>query len=346
MRELTTIKDPGFDPKTRLNFLDNFFIGLIKDPRDLPFIYLIIKISLFLLPISILLYTSLLSSWAWWLLVLVYAGLIIYYVGPYTLMLHNTSHRTFFKRKYRLGNYYIPWILGPVLGQSPETYFSHHIGMHHAENNLHSDKSSTMKYQRDSALDFLKYSGSFLLIGVPELVVYFQKKQFWKFVKMIVRGETIFILVIILLSFVSLKATFFVFLLPTLLVRFFMMAGNWGQHAFVDPETPENNYRNSITCVNSAYNKKCFNDGYHIGHHLRPHMHWTEMPCDFLKNKLKYADEKAIVYEGLDFHMVWVFLMFKRYDILANHFVNIDKRYSSKAEIIALLKTRTQKIEN
>ena len=73
-----------------------------------------------------------------------------------------------------------------------------------------------------------------------------------------------------------------------------MMAGNWGQHAFVDQETPENNYRNSLTCINSRYNKQAFNDGYHIGHHLRPGMHWTEMSVDFKANIEEYAKEKGI----------------------------------------------------
>jgi fatty acid desaturase len=161
---------------------------------------------------------------------------------------------------------------------------------------------------------------------------------------MVFRGESIFIIALILLAFVNLKATLWVFVTCTIIVRFSMMAGNWGQHAFVDEPTPENNYRNSITCINNAYNKKCFNDGYHIGHHLRPNMHWTEMPVEFSENRHKYAKERAIVFEGLDFHMVWAYLMFKRYDILANHFVNIDNTYNSNEEVIQLLKSRTRPI--
>ena len=51
-------------------------------------------------------------------------------------------------------NYYIPWVLGPFFGESPETYFAHHVGMHHAENNLEDDISTTLPYVRDSAVDF------------------------------------------------------------------------------------------------------------------------------------------------------------------------------------------------
>ena len=42
---------------------------------------------------------------------------------------------------------------------------------------------------------------------------------------------------------------------------------------------------------------------------------------------------------------IWVFLMLKRYDWLADHYVAIDDRQRSKEEIIELLKERTRRIE-
>ena len=35
--------------------------------------------------------------------------------------------------------------------------------------------------------------------------------------------------------------------------------------AFIDQSRPESSYVNSITCINTYYNRTCFNDGYHIG---------------------------------------------------------------------------------
>jgi len=119
------------------------------------------------------------------------------------------------------------------------------------------------------------------------------------------------------------------------------MAGNWGQHAFIGREDPSNRYLNSITCVNSLYNRTCFNDGYHIGHHLKPTMHWTDLPLEFQKNIDKYRENKAIIFEKVDFFIVWFFLMTKQYGALANHFVDIRGEYNSKEEIVAFLKTRT-----
>ena len=345
MVTLEKITDPTFEKKISYNTLEKFFLNLIRDERDLPFIWLCLQITFIQLPFAFLLYTNLLTGWYWGGACVAYLVMMIYFLGPYTLMLHNTSHRPFFKREHNWGNHYIPWVLGPFMGQSPETYFSHHIGMHHAENNLEPDKSSTMKYQRDSFWGFMHYFGVFLFIGVLELVNYFKKRERSDFIKKVVRGEFSFLMLTIALCFISWKATMIVFIIPFILIRFSMMAGNWGQHAFIDAKDPANNYRNSITCINSIYNRRCFNDGYHIGHHLSPHRHWTDMPTDFLKNKDKYEENKAIVFVGMDFQEVWLWLMLKRYDILARKFVNINNAYQSEEEVIAFLKERTRKIE-
>ena len=98
-------------------------------------------------------------------------------------------------------NNYIPWVIGPFMGQSPQSYFSHHIGMHHPENNLEDDKSSTMFYQRDSIIDFLKYFFRFLLIGFFELYEYLTKKNKSKMRKNLVKGEMTWYLFCIFLCF-------------------------------------------------------------------------------------------------------------------------------------------------
>jgi len=142
------------------------------------------------------------------------------------------------------------------------------------------------------------------------------------------------------LSYFNWRATLVVYVIPFVAVRFLMMAGNWGQHAFIDPARPENCYVNAITCVNTRYNRRCFNDGYHIGHHLKANRHWTEMPGEFEANIATYAKERAIVFEGIDFFIVWLFLMLGRFDWLAKHYVSLDGKKRDEGEIIALLKSR------
>jgi hypothetical protein len=209
--------------------------------------------------------------------------------------------------------------------------------MHHSEGNLFQDTSSTMPYQRDSFFDFMRYYTRFISIGVYDLVRYFNWKRRSDFIRRFVSGEILFYAMVVALCFFKWEATLFVFILPFMLMRFGMMAGNWGQHAFVDPADP--------TCINAGYNRKCFNDGYHIGHHVKPRLHWTEMATDFQKNLDKYAENKALVFEGLDHFLVWFFLVTKRYDILAGRTVNINGCWKSDEEIIETMKIRLKKFD-
>ena len=207
------------------------------------------------------------------------------------------------------------------------------------------DLSSTMKYQRDSFSDFMKYYLEFITLGIYGLAGYLKRKKRDMIRRKFIFGETTFWIVAIALLFFNLKATLFIFIIPVYIVRFLMMAGNWGQHAFIDRNNPKNSYTNSINCINTRYNHTSFNDGYHIVHHLKPSMHWLELPGEFMRNIDKYTKEKAIVFQKVDFFMVWFYLMLKRYDILADKLVTADPEITTKEQAIAFLKERTRRIE-
>jgi hypothetical protein len=74
-------------------------------------------------------------------------------------------------------------------------------------------------------------------------------------------------------------------------------------------------------------------------------MHWTEHP-EFFKNTINdYAKHDAIVFDGIHFLHIFIYLMRKRYDLLAKNFVNVGNRYNNDQEVIALLKSRVEKID-
>lgn len=335
-----TITDPVFTPRNDYNIFERFFLRFIRDERDLPFIKLCLRILLLVIPVSVFLF----FYFSWWIAVPFLLFNIATGLGPFILMLHNTSHRKLFKQEYDFMNKLIPWVLGPFYGETPETYFGHHIMMHHAENNLIDDLSCTMNYQRDRFIDFMKYFFMFFFFGMADLSFYFQRKNRKKFIRKILMGEIGFIAMCIILWQYNWQATLMVFILPFVISRFGMMAGNWAQHAFIDAETPENNYRNSLTCINTTYNRTCFNDGYHIGHHLRPNMHWTEMPEEFQKNIERYKQNKAVIFQGIDFFVVWFLLVTRNYKYLASKFVDIGGQFQSQEEIIQFLKQRVAAI--
>lgn len=337
--------DPVFNPDQSYSALDRFFLSMIRDERDLPFVYLTLKITFIMLPLGLVMYVPGLPVWA---LVTAAVGyqLVNNFVfkGPFGLMLHCTSHRKWFKKEYNVFNYYLPWIVGPFFGQTPETYASHHVGMHHKENNLPDDQSSTMSYQRDSFKSFMAYFLDFLFLGLIKTMGYFRRHNRQSLVTKMARGEVLFFMLCIGLSFVNFTATLMVFMLPFLISRFIMMLGNFTQHAFIDPTDPGNHYKNAITCINHKYNRKCWNDGYHISHHIRPAMHWTQHPEHLQKHRQAYADNKALVFEGIDFLVIFIWLMNKRYDKLASRIVNLGA-WDSEEDVITEMKRRTARFQ-
>lgn len=345
MKELTTITDPVFVRPDRYTAFDKFWLSLIRDERDLPFVYITLKISLIMVPLGILHYFVPFGTVLWWGLVAAYFYVNNFmFKGPFGLMLHCTSHRKWFKQEYQILDHYLPWVISPFFGQSPETYYSHHIGMHHPEGNLEDDDSSTMQFQRDSFGDFMLYFLKFLFLGLINTFQYLHKRNRTKLKVMLIRGEFMLFGFWILMSLINFPATFFVFILPFIISRFIMMLGNWTQHAFVDYEHPENLFKSSITCINVKYNHKCWNDGYHTSHHIKPALHYTEYPIHFRENVDSFAEEEAIVFDGIDYLKIWWFLMKKNYDALADHIVNLRDMFASKQEAIDLMRDRTRKM--
>ena len=300
---------------------DRLGLRLINDPRDLPFVHLIVACSvtaglgLALYPIS----RAWLPGSTFWLAAVGYLLIwALWTLDRFILMLHCTSHRILFRREARWLNYLVPVVLGPFFGETPQTYFAHHMGMHHPENNLHDDLSTTMPFQRDRFGHWLRYFGRFLGGVAIELPLYFLRRGQRKMAARAFFGELSFWIVVgLLATFADWRATLVVFVIPVLMVRVLMMAGNWAQHAFVDPAAPGDPYRNSITCIDSRYNRRCFNDGYHIHHHVKARCHWSEYPGEFQTNMRTYGEHDAIVFRGLDFFIVWVLLMLHRYETMA-----------------------------
>jgi len=341
MKALPVITDPVYvEPKSYTAY-ERFWLRFLNDKRDLPFIHLLTAIHILVIPAAVILYTPLLKGWYWWLLYVPYFYVSqMYFKGRFGLMLHCICHRKPFKKAYMWMFDYIIWIVCPFFGHTPETYFAHHMGMHHVENNMLNDASSTLRYQRDSLRGFLSYYLHFLFLGFADTFMYFFSRKRKKFYMRLTVGEMSFFLFCIGMSFVNFKATLFIFIIPFLFARLVMMLGNWTQHAFVDLENMEDN---TINCINTVYNKTCWNDGYHAVHHIRPALHYTEIPGEFLKNKEFFANQKTLTFEGIHYLHIFTWLMTKRYDKLAKHIVNVNNMFASEEEAIELMKSRTKK---
>ncbi|MCC6525480.1 MAG: fatty acid desaturase [Polyangiaceae bacterium] len=332
------VTDPTSAPSYAPSAFQRWVVGLLYDPRDAVFVRLTLRSVGIMLPLVALLYVY----FTWWLAALVSLVQLPLLAPPVILMLHNTMHRPFIK-KHRFLNRAHPYLMSALFG-IPTGYMEHHVAMHHVENNLRADLSSTMRYQRDSFLHWLVYFLRFFLFIQVEITRYLVSHGRTHLAWRAVVSDLVHVGAIVGLMFVDWRPTLVLFLFPYVAVRFMMMIGNWGQHAFIDASRPGDSYANSITCINVAYNQRCFNDGYHIGHHVKQNRHWTEMPKDFLDHLDRYVKEGCVVFERLDFFMVSVLLFLGRYDVLARRFVRLPGDTRTDAEVVAFLKERTRRI--
>jgi len=342
MTEALTLTDPTAETMGKPGVLWRPFLKLIRDERDLPFVKLALWLTLVFVPLAIYLFTP--GNFNWWL-VGVYWMAYAWYLGPYVLMLHNTSHRTLFKPDYALLNKYIPWVVGPFVGMSPDTYFVHHMQMHHVDDNLPDDLSSTMKWQRDNFFHFIQYYLA-ALFGWFSFSKYLLDRGKKRMLKRFWIGEAFYIIATIGLLYLNWRPALMLFAIPFVFTRFMLMAGNWGQHAFIDPDDPKNDYKTVITFINSPYNHRCFNDGYHLGHHLRASRHWLDMPADFHAKREEMIAARSLVFRKLDYFMIFVLLMTRSYKTLTKFTVQLDTDNPlSEEELIALFKQRVQRFD-
>ncbi|KAJ3488224.1 hypothetical protein NLG97_g6233 [Lecanicillium saksenae] len=268
-----------------------------------------------------------------------------YYVGTYTLMMHQHIHqRGILSKEYALFDKLFPYITDPLMGHTWNTYYYHHVKHHHVEGNGPGDLSSTIRYQRDSVVDFLRYVGRFYLLIWLDLPLYFLKT---KRPKSAIRSAgweiSTYCFYFTMAKLFGTKPTFFVYVAPLMIMRLGLMVGNWGQHAFVDPDEPDSDFRSSITLIDVPSNRFCFNDGYHTSHHLNPMRHWRDHPISFLEQKETYAKEGALVFHNIDFLMITIRLMMKDYETLAKCLVPMGDQIQLSMEGRAQLLRRLTK---
>ena len=345
MKVLTTLTDPQYQPRESYTMYERFWLQFMNDERDLPFIHLLTRIHLIVMPWAILFFTPLFEGVYWWLLYIPYAYVSqSYFKGRFGLMFHCICHRPMFKKGYMWIHKYITWVVAPFFGNTPETYFAHHIIMHHVENNQEDDASSTLRFQRDSPIDFLKYFGRFILLGIIDTFMYLFRRKRKKVYTRFTFGEVSFCVFAVAMCFVNFKATMMVFIVPVIYARLIMMMGNWTQHSFIDKNNPEGHFSSVFNCINNVYNQNCWNDGYHSIHHLNPGLHYTEIPQTFMKNKENFVKNKTFNFDGIHYLHIFFWLMTKKYDRLAENLVNIDNTFASQQEAEALLRERVMKI--
>jgi len=322
---------------------DRWLAPYLVDARDVVFTRLLARGAAQLLPLTIALY-ALPTPW------LLAAGLpylvflFVGFGGPVILGLHAVTHRPLFKRPYRRFTPLLTHVMPIFLGLPPFAYHAHHVQMHHTAGNSEDDLSGTAQYQRDNPLHFLHYWARFTFFGYFHLASWLIRAGKGSQLPKILGGDLAVFTVMGLLTWWNPLATTIAFWIPFALLRFFLMAGNWTEHAFVDVDAPDDSWRNSTNLLNTPYNHRAYNAGYHLIHHLVPGLHWADAPAAYQKRLGDLAAHDSIAFDGIrNNQAIWWRLMRKDYGYLADHLVDAGGRRPTREAKIAFLKERTQR---
>jgi len=201
------VKDPTSAPTYAPSAFQRWTEGLLWDPRDAVFVRVTLRAFLVMVPMIAVLYWR----FSWWMAP-VFWGVQIFIEAPVILMLHNTMHRPFFKRRAWLNRAH-PYAMSALFG-IPTGYMEHHVAMHHVENNLGDDISSTMRYQRDSILGVLLYIGRFLIFSHVDLWKYLHSRGRGALAKRAVFTDIVHMSAIAALCFVNWRSTLVAFAIP------------------------------------------------------------------------------------------------------------------------------------
>jgi fatty acid desaturase len=315
---------------------------VLQDPRDCPALRVMISLSLTAVPIFV---TQLILGKPRLLLV------IAFYLSLYGVKFqrfvrmfsasHVEAHRRhgYFSEKYaKVFGRYFEFFLGYLYGNAPELGRTAHVCLHHRENSGPDDTRHNMGYDRTSRIDFLWYLSDniWTVLGLAPCA-YFKargdeknrRRMLWGMARYYAYFAAVFI-------YDWRIGTLFV-LVPLLCMNFINAITAWVQHAFCDPDNPEDYFANTVTVVDEV---NFLNEGYHLCHHHRASLHWTEMPVHFERIRDRMRDAGALVFRDLDFLGLFLELtLFHRMDVLAEKLVPWE--HMSHEQKLALLEKRT-----
>jgi fatty acid desaturase len=316
---------------------------VLRDSRDTPALRLMVSLSLTAVPIFVI--QLLLGKPRLLLAVAFYLSLCGLKFQRFVRMFsakHLEAHRPhgYFSEKYnKVFGRYVEFFLGYLYGDLPELGRTVHVRLHHKENGGYDDNASSSGYDRTSPLDFLRYLSDniWTALGLAPYF-YFKARGDEKNRRRMLWGMTRYYVYFGVVFIYDWRIGILFVLVPLLCMNFIMALTSWVQHAFCDPEHPEDYFANTVTIVDEV---NFMNEGYHLCHHHRSGLHWTEMPAHLERIRDKMRASGSLVFRDLDFMELFIELtLLRRMDVLAEKLVPWEPM--NHEQRLALLAKRTK----
>jgi len=316
---------------------------VLRDPRDAPALRLMVSLSLTAVPIFI---TQLVLGRPRLLLAIAFYLSLYGFKAQRSVRMfsakHLEAHRPhgYFAEKYaRVFGRYVEFFLGYLYGDLPELGRTVHVRLHHKENGGPDDNAASSGYDRTRPLDFLWYLADnvWTVLGLAPYA-YFRAQGDDKNRRRLLWGMARYYVYFAAVFIYDWRIGIVYVLVPLLCMNFIMALTSWVQHAFCDPESPEDYFANTVTIVDDV---NFMNEGYHLCHHHRSGLHWTEMPVHLERIRDKMRAAGSLVFRDLDFMELFVELtVLRRMDVLAEKLVPWEPM--NHEERLALLAKRTK----
>jgi fatty acid desaturase len=313
-----------FLSRTYDRFLNRLGEEVLRDPRDTPALRIMVSLTLTAVPIFLI--QLVLGKPRIILAIAFYLSLCGLKFQRSVRMFsakHMEAHRPqgYFSGKYdKFFGRYVEFFLGYFYGDLPELGRTVHVRLHHKENGGPDDNAASSGYDRTRPLHFFWYLSDniWTALGFAPYAYFHARgdeknrnRMFWGIARYFIYFGAVFIY--------DWRIGIVFVLVPLLSMNFIMAITSWVQHAFCDPEHPDDYFACTVTIFNEV---NFMNEGYHLCHHQSSSLHWSELPAHHERIRDKMKESGSVVFRDLDFMELFIELtILRRMDLLAEKLV-------------------------